>query len=293
MRTVILSSRNIVGTGNNTLTYDFPTTAVFKTDYIAVASVSMYYSWFNISSALGNNTFTYTWDSVGGATTITIPSGLYEVSTLNAYLQSQFIANGHYMVQNSTSQNVYFGEFVINPSQYVVQINTYAIPTAVPAGYTAGTPSTFPRTTQQSLGITLGSGLGALLGFTGANLTIAPVVSATLLPPFIQYSFQSNVSPDIQPNSTVLISVDGVDNPYSSPTGVIYAFSPNVGVGEIIVEKPPQLCWVKIRDGQFRSLTVRLLGSATLTALSIQDPAMTIILAIADESEALGYQRVR
>ena len=167
MRTVILSSSNIVGTGNNTLTYNFPTTATFKNDYIAVASVSLYYSWFNISSALGNNTFTYTWDSVGGATTITIPDGLYEVSTLNDYLQSKFIANGHYLVQTSTSQNVYFGEFVINPAQYVVQINTYSIPTAVPAGYTSG--GGFPRTTQQSLGITLGSGLGALLGFTGGR----------------------------------------------------------------------------------------------------------------------------
>ena len=291
MRTVILSSSNIVGTGNNTLTYNFPTTATFKNDYIAVASVSLYYSWFNISSALGNNTFTYTWDSVGGATTITIPDGLYEVSTLNDYLQSQFIANGHYLVQTSTSQNVYFGEFVINPAQYVVQINTYSIPTAVPAGYTSG--GGFPRTTQQSLGITLGSGLGALLGFTGANLTITPVVSATAIPPFIQYSYQSNTSPNIQPNSTVLISVDGVDNPYSAPTGVIYAFSPNVGIGEIIVEKPPQLCWVRIREGQFRSLTLRLLGSSNNSPLPIKDPAMTIILAIADEQEALGFQRVR
>jgi hypothetical protein len=289
MRTVILSSSNIVGTGNNVLTYDIPTTATFRDDYVAVASVSMYYSWFNISAALGNNTFTYTWDQAGSPTSITIPPGLYEVSTLNAFLQSEFIRLGHYMVQISTAQNVYFAEFVINPAQYVVQINTYSIPiaSAPPVGYTivAALPAA-----QNTMGMTLGSGLGALLGYTGGNLTIAPVAG---LADFVQRSFQSNVSPNIQPNSTVLISVDGVDNPYASPTGVIYAFSPSVGVGEIVIEKPPQLCWVKIREGQYRQLTVRLLGSANNTPLPIKDPAMTIILAIADEQEALGFQTVK
>ena len=285
MRTIIMSSSNIVGTGNNTLVYDIPTSATFRDDYIAVASVAIYYSWFNISPALGNQTFSYTW----GATTvdITIPPGLYEVSTLNDYLQSQFIANGHYLIETATQQNVYFGEFVINPAQYVVQINTYSIPiaSAPPAGYTIITA--LPAT-QNTLGMTLGSGLGTLLGFTGTNLAISPVPA---LPDFTQQSFQSNVSPNIQPNSTVLISVDGVDNPYANPTGVIYAFSPSVGIGEIVIEKPPQLCWVRIKEGQTRQLTLRLLGSANNAPLSIQDPAMTIILAIADEQEALGFKR--
>jgi hypothetical protein len=87
--------------------------------------------------------------------------------------------------------------------------------------------------------------------------------------------------------------VDGVDNPYSSPTGVIYAFSPNVAVGDIIIEKPPQLCWVKLREGQFRSLRIKLLGSFSQSGLLIRDPAMTIIMAIADEQEALGFQKTK
>jgi len=286
MRTVILTSSNIVGTGNNTLDYQFPTTATFKNDYVAVASISMYYSWFNVTALLGNNTFTYTWGDLP-ATTVVIPDGLYEVATLNEYLQYVFIANGHYFVNTSTGTNVYFGEFIINPSQYTVQINTYVVPTAVPVGYTSSAP--LPATSK-TIGFTLSSGLGLLFGYTGSNLVITQIADPTA---FKQFSFQSNVSPNIQPNSTVLISVDGVDNPYSSPTGVIYAFSPNVGIGEIVVEKPPQLCWVKIREGQFRNIRVKLLGSANNSPLAIRDPAMTIILAIADEQEALGFQRVR
>jgi len=311
MRTVILTSSNIVGTGNNTLEYNFPTTATFRNDYIAVASVSLYYSWFNISQAFANNTFSYRW----GTTTFgpyTIPDGLYEVSDLNDYLQTIFIDNSHYLVDKATGLNVYFGEFVINPAQYSVQINLYSVPSVVgeipSADYTIPSGWAYPPGAGTSLGLSLGLQLGALLGYTtdqvgvfaiDITLTATSVdfsqrnTGATVIPPYIQYSVQSNTAPNIQPNSTVLISVDGVDNPYSAPTGVIYAFSPNVAVGDIIVEKPPQLCWVKLREGQFRSLRVKLLGSFSQSGLSIRDPAMTIIMAIADEQEALGFQKTK
>ena len=154
-----------------------------------------------------------------------------------------------------------------------------------------------------SLGFDLSLQLGALLGYTAPQAGLVNITSSGVrilqqtgygaIPPYIQYSVQSNTAPNIQPNSTVLISVDGVDNPYSAPTGVIYAFSPNVAVGDIIVEKPPQLCWVKLREGQFRSLRVKLLGSFSQSGLSIRDPAMTIIMAIADEQEALGFQKTK
>jgi hypothetical protein len=165
----------------------------------------------------------------------------------------------------------------------------------------------YPLGAGNSLGLTLSLNLGALLGYTApqspagqgaitltsSDVVIAQTPTIVSIPPYKQYSYQSNTAPNIQPNSTVLISVDGVDNPYSAPTGVIYAFSPNVAVGDIIVEKPPQLCWVKLREGQFRSLRVKLLGSFSQSGLAIRDPAMTIIMAIADEQEALGFQKTK
>ena len=46
MRTIILNKSNIVDNGkNNVLEYDFPSSVQFKDTYIAVKSVSMYYSW--------------------------------------------------------------------------------------------------------------------------------------------------------------------------------------------------------------------------------------------------------
>ena len=73
MNTIILNSANVIaGTNNSTLTYNFPNSILFDNHEIAVHSISMYYSWCNISSALGNNRFSYKWFNGGTETTINI-----------------------------------------------------------------------------------------------------------------------------------------------------------------------------------------------------------------------------
>ena len=61
----------------------------------------MYYSWYNISENLGNDTFSYVWRS-GTSTSntyiITIPDGLYEIADLNTFFQSKMIENGHNLI---------------------------------------------------------------------------------------------------------------------------------------------------------------------------------------------------
>jgi len=74
MRTICLTSQNLVADGqNNKLVYNFPNSVQFKDNYVSLSSISIYYSWFNISSALANNTFQYTWVTKGITTTQTIP----------------------------------------------------------------------------------------------------------------------------------------------------------------------------------------------------------------------------
>ena len=125
MRTLILNQSNLVQDGyNNKFVYRFPNSVFFKDDYIAVNSITMYYSWFNITAEYGNNVFQYIWNGV--TYTINIPDGLYEVSQLNQLLQFTFIQNGHYLTLSG--QNVYFIELVANPTRYAIQINTYLLP---------------------------------------------------------------------------------------------------------------------------------------------------------------------
>ena len=140
---IILTSRNIVANTNNTvLVYKFPNSVLFDNHEVAVSSLQMYYSWQNINSAtLRNNILSYIWETnVAGVNvpvtyTITIPPGLYEIGDINFYCQFQMIANGHYFV-NGAGQNVYFFEWIVNPTIYSIQLNTFQVPTVLPAGWT-------------------------------------------------------------------------------------------------------------------------------------------------------------
>lgn len=294
MRTLVLNQTNIVADGqNNKLVYNFPNSVRFRDAYLAVSSISLYYSWFNITSALGNNTFSYTWVNASGSTTnvVTIPDGAYEVETLNQYLQYIFITNGHYLL-DSAGQNVYYAEFLINPSRYAVQINTYLFPTALPSGFTNPSGLTFPAQTFNP-SIIIGIPLGLLLGFaTGVttdqntNNAFTPASPQTYIAKNAlgTLSYISTSAPNIQPNSSVLISSSGIDNPYASPTSIIYSLTPNVGVGEIINEKPPEFMWNELIDGTYNQLRLTFLGT-NLAPLQLNDPAITIILVIAQADE--------
>ena len=351
MRTLVLNSNNVVQDGlNNKLIFKFPNSAKFDKAYVAVASVSMYYSWFNVSASLGNNVIGYTWGSQAGSSLTyfyTIPDGLYEISTLNQFLQFQFIKNGHYAI-NSAGQYVYFAEMIVNEARYKIQINTFKVPTAAQQtalGYTQNTSN--PPATSQTFNpiIYIPYNLGLILGWTSltsvsgtittaSNTSAISVVDANgvavsvssysltsgylatdlqtndviqynypimfpgatgsgTLPPFASrstttftISYLSNTTPNIQPNSSILIAASSVDNPYSTPTSVIYSITPSVAVGEIISEKPPSFMWNRLIDGMYNQIQLTFLGN-DLRPIQINDPAMTIILAIAQENEVL------
>jgi hypothetical protein len=243
----------------------------------------MYYSWFNITASLANNTFTYYWRSNAGAdqtTTITIPDGLYNIDQLNTYLQSTLILANRYVTNTATGAYKFYLEFLINPTRYAVQINLGQVPTATPAGFTdptAGFNTTGFPDALFSPSLTILKPLGDLLGFEAG--TIGSVFSTATATENL-----STKSPNLQPNATVLISCSGVDNPVAQPSSIIYSITPSVGVGEAIIDKPPAFLWCKLISGFYNQFQVTLLGT-DLNPLKINDPQMTIILAFAQEDE--------
>ena len=61
MFVLVLNQSNLVpDVQNNKLIYKFPNSVVLTNKYIAVSSITMYYSWFNITVSLVNNTLYYT-----------------------------------------------------------------------------------------------------------------------------------------------------------------------------------------------------------------------------------------
>jgi hypothetical protein len=273
-QTIVLNKNNISDlTTNNTLVYKFPNSVQFKNNSIALEALTMYYSWTNInSSPLSNNTFSYTWKvgSTVSSYTITIPNGLYEISDINSYLQYVFIQNGHYLV-NSSSQNVYYAEFLVNPTTYGVNIITYAVPTSLPSGYTA--PSGFagyPSASYYPV-ITIPANFNNIVGYTAGYTTSSGTNS-------------SSSTPQVQPNPTLFLTCSGISNKYTNPSTVLYSITPTVALGEIIDDRPYEKSYAKLVDGTYNQITIKILGS-DLNPITILDPAMTIMLSIRDDND--------
>jgi hypothetical protein len=276
--TIVLKSSNITDpTTNAVFKYDFPNSINLVDHEVALISASMYYSWNNISTILENRTFQYQYVdglNVTQTVTVTLDEGLYEISDINKALQFSMIDEGLYLIDNTSNENIYYMEFVINTVRNSVDINTYAVPTSHPGGFTA--PSNWPGypsvTYNPNLIIPakfnqiIGYAAGFQTGFnTGVNTTL---------------SFSSSVSPNVNPNSSVLVDLDCIDNHFSNPTGIISTIVPNVGVGSLISVLPSELVFSPIRNGVYNSLTLRLLNKDTLLPQKIEDDQIVIILGI-------------
>ena len=296
-----MNSSNLVQDGqNNKLIYKFPNSVVFKNNSIAVSSVSMYYSWFNISRAFMNNTFSYSWTQGTTITTyqVVIPDGLYEISQINAYLQFVMISNNTYLI-DASGKYVYYAEIVLNPTRYAVQLNTYLFPTQanLPAGYTTPNAGFIFPTQSFNPVVTFPANFSNIVGFTAGfasnnnvnnsfpapsstNQYVAKAADGTI-------SYLSTQAPNVQPNSSIYFSLSNINNPYSQPSSIIYSLVPQGVVGSLITERPPQFMWNKMIDGAYNQLVLTFLGT-DLNPIVIQDPSMTILLTIKDSDEYGG-----
>lgn len=301
---LILNSSNIVQDGkNSSLVYNFPNSVVLKDKYIAVSQIIAYYSWFNIQKSYNNNIFYYWW-TVGGVSTkytVEIPDGLYDIKDINAYLQWVMINNGHYLI--NAGENVYYVEFIVNPNRYAIQLNTFLVPTALPTGFTQ--PANFAGypTVSENPKVDIPINFSSIVGYIpigGVDFSSNPNINNAYTPPTPAtaatyyatkdgagtLSYLSNTAPNVQPNSSVYVSISNINNPYSQPSSIIYAITPTVGIGEQVVETPPNFMWNKLIDGTYNQLRVQLLG-IDKQPLTIQDPNMTIMLTIRDRDETM------
>lgn len=286
MRTIIINGNNVVPNSlNDTYTYRFPNGAVnFSNDQIAVASISMYFSWFNITSATtgsqyNNNIFQYTWYDNAGATTytVTLPDGYYEINDLNSYLQYTLVQNGHYLV-DSNNDFVYYIEFVVNPTYYGTQINAYPIPTALPGGWSNPAGMTFPLVASTpQITILSTNNFGTVVGFNPGTYPPAPQT--------VNYSALSQNAPQISPVNSLLMTCNVLDNPFANPKTLLYSFNPaGTPFGALINIQVPQFAFVDIYDGQYTDLTIQFFDQ-NLNRIYINDPNIVVLLAIGKKEQ--------
>ena len=286
--TIVLNQTNVVADGlNNKLVYNFPNSVAFPHHEVAIQSIYMYYSWVNINGvSLNNNFFQYYWPTAPAtAIDVTIPDGLYEIATLNAYLQYVMILKGQYLI-SSTGSNVYYMEFVVNPTRYGVQLNVYPVPTALPSGWTAPTANAitgavawpgYPASLRTPAFQLSRGNLYKLLGYA-QNLLFPAAATA------INASYISIVAPEVQPNPSVFLQVTGIENNLATPSSNIGVVSPQVGFGELIQEQPPQFAWNKLMPGTYNQLRLAFVGTNN-SQIQILDPQMVITLVIRDRKD--------
>jgi hypothetical protein len=277
---VVLNSSNVVkGTKNSVLKYTFDSAMKFENAQIALNTINVYFSWFNISSTLNNNKFSYKWFDSNGELNqvfdVVIRDGYYSVNNLNEYLQSILVSRGHYIKQVSSGNYVYHIEFVTNPVYYSIELNTYAMisASAVGANYVKdSTDWAFPSVYTTVQVILHSTNLfSTLIGFENGTY---PVSSDTQ-----NHVFASTKSPIMEPISTVLMLCSfATQGGFSNPDNIIYSFTTGAATFGDMVEKVPSINnYVNIRDGVYSNFTLELVDQ-TFQRIDIKDPTILVMV---------------
>lgn len=279
---IILSGSNVVsGTNNTQYKYRFPNAITFdKYASVALISANLYYSWFNISSSLyNNNVFSYKWfDSSGALTatfTVTVADGWYDVSSINKYLQAVMYANGHYLL-DSNSSPVYYISFDTNTSLHAIQLYVTPLPITLPTGYTkpSGVTWILPVTTAKTPQLIISStnNFKTLIEFTAGTYPSAVQAS--------KYSKTSDSTPTMSPASSLLMCCSLCNQPYSSPSNVLYSFNnKDVSFGGMITVEPNALNYVPCKQGTVNEMIIEF-RDQDYNRVVLQDSQMVIMLSL-------------
>jgi hypothetical protein len=296
MRTLILNGSNIVeGTNNSVLSYEFAggNVNLKKGQKVALASLQMYYSTFNITALNNNNSFSYVW--VDGTTNVvSIPNGFYDIAGLNNFLHFTMVQNKHYLL--SGSNNVYLMTLGINPTLYSAEVNCFGVSVALAAANVwtlpAGAAWVLPNNFIVPELVVGTNNFGLVIGFAAGiypNSVIAGVPPAqTQLPAFTtDQQFLSSFVPQVTPVSSFILTCSLINNNYAVPNNLIFSFAPQGTIGEQFIVAPNQYVFIDVLPAQYSRFQVSFIDQ-NYRPVAIQDPTMIIQLVISDPGEDLG-----
>jgi hypothetical protein len=308
MRTLILNQSNIVpNTANSRLEYTFPAgnVSIQKGQKLALASLQMFYSTFNITAINNNNVFSYVWVD-GTEHQVVIPNGYYTIQTLNEFLQFTMINNTHYLIDNDTNNNVYFLTLGTNASTYKVELTCFQMNATlfvIGAGagqYTlpAGASWVVPTASILPMFRIPATSFRDVIGFSNAGYypqgasgsyaeaTIAGVPPAQTQSPAYTSNlvFSSNVVPQVSPLSSFLVRCNLINNNYAVPNDLLYSFSPQAVFGDQFTIAPNQLIFINIQEGQYNKFAVEF-ADQNNKPVAIEDPNFVVLLIISEADE--------
>ena len=286
--TLILNSTNVVaGSNNSSYKYNFIGGGFsIKNGEMAVGSISIPYSFYNITAAYNNNSFSIYFPVSAGTFSLNIilPDGFYTVNDIQNYVEQQCIANGLYLL--SGTQYVFYYYMTYNTTYYAVQVIEQVVPllsqltalglTVPPTGQWSGTGLPAVSTTPQ-LYVYANNNFGTVIGYgSGWFYPSSPQTT--------NQSFLSNTTPIGSTINSLVVRCSIVKNNVSVPSDILDGFpiTSNVSFGSNITYDPSFEKWVDISDGTFSNLSITF-NDQNFNNIVARDPNCCITLIIREK----------
>jgi len=247
---LILNNTNVSGNTNNTYTYKFINGAfeVKDTSQLCVSNITIPYSWYNISNQLNNNTFNFI-DWLGTPHSIVIPNGFYTITDLNGYLDTYFLNNGMYLI-NDQNQAVVYLYLYQNTTYYANQLLLYAVPTSLPSGWSLGDGWIgFPTVATAPILQVLDNNFQNYIGFTAGDYGGGNV----------DVSYLSNIVPNSTTVNSIVVACNIIKNDAGTPTNILDTFPITSQFGANINYDPKFQKFIKLNAGRYSSLSITFL----------------------------------
>ncbi|GMF28382.1 unnamed protein product [Phytophthora lilii] len=276
---VAISSKDLIPNDfNNQYQYRFPASATFKNVEVAVQSINMFNSQYNIdSAAYGNTTLKVEVPTAATVSTISISlkDGIYSYTDINRMIQTALINAGAYLI-DADGNNAFFIQLIENSTYYAAQVDVSPTPTAIgtytrPSTglYSAG-GSGLPTTARVPRLIIDNSEFGKVIGFSAGQYPSASSTTAA--------SFLSDLSPQVNPVSAYVVRCSLVNNSFTAPPDILTVFnSQNTEAGQLINYQPNEFSWMKVNDGSYNTITITIVDQLE-RFIKFRDPNLLISL---------------
>ena len=282
--TLVLNSTNVTSSSTNTtFKYNFINGGFqLKNMEMCVSSITLPYSFYNVSSYYNNRTFSLIFPTAATTTTIsvTLPEGFYTVTDINSYIQQICLDNGAYLI-DSTGNYVYYQQLVYNSTYYSVQLLLYPVPTTLPTGYSyasAGTLYTgsanLPTTSYTpQLVLSSAGSISTIIGFV-SGATYPSTQSTT------NQSILSTLTPVGSTVNSIIMQCSLVNNPVTTPSDILDSLPiHNSTFGSNITYEPSFEKFISLSDGTFNNFTFSF-RDQNLNEIYARDPNVSITLII-------------
>jgi hypothetical protein len=279
MKTLILNSSNVVdGSNNSSYSVNVSGAVLTNKDRIALHSIMIPYSWFNISNAYSNNYFYYRLNNVQYK--VDLGNQFLTMDNINDVLQYTMYSNGHYLI-DSNNINWYPVQLSTNVNRYSIQIDSYRIPATLPSTYS--NPGNVFYTTINSTNSLCQIEIPDtnIKSVFGLNAGIYPSSNTVAAP----YSKLSDFTPNLSPVNTVVVKCNIANNEYMTPSDIIYSFTPNnVAFGENIIIESKAFAWINTLNNTISNIKITFVDQ-NLRPIIMQDNNVCIQLLIKNIDE--------